>query len=181
VQAVGSLLIGTSAEEAQELQQRAAALQASGLDATFLDAAALALAEPALNVPEGGSGLLVASDAQLVSAAGWLRPGVCHVVHVGVQGAVDTVAVCRAMLLATGMEQQGSIAWLPALHACACFHGAWTGLLGYPVFLKPGMLLRHSVRRQLGVGVELLPSPWCAAERAQHCLGDAGGLQAARQ
>jgi len=63
----GSLLLATNTAEEQQLLQRKEMLREAGVDAEFLNKRALLAKEPALG-DAVHSGLLVQSDAQLVSA-----------------------------------------------------------------------------------------------------------------
>ena len=63
------MLLALSAQEGQDLQERAAMLQQNGIRATYHSQAAVAELEPALQLPHAGGALLVESDSQLVSAA----------------------------------------------------------------------------------------------------------------
>ena len=62
----GSLLLAGNDTEAEQLEERAAALKAAGLSAELLDASSLRHREPALDVHPGMTGLLLQSDAQVV-------------------------------------------------------------------------------------------------------------------
>jgi L-2-hydroxyglutarate oxidase LhgO len=65
----GSLLLATTADEVEQLQARAAMLQQQGVSGVvLLSPRELKMAEPALKLPTGSHGLLVKSDAQIVSA-----------------------------------------------------------------------------------------------------------------
>jgi L-2-hydroxyglutarate oxidase LhgO len=67
-QANGSLLLATSDSEVQQLQQRAQMLQEQGIaGVVLLSPRELQMLEPALQLPSGSRGLLVRSDAQIVS------------------------------------------------------------------------------------------------------------------
>ena len=66
-QANGSILLATDAAGADALETRAAALHAQGIAAEVLSAQQTMRAEPAVALPACGGGLLVPSDAQLVS------------------------------------------------------------------------------------------------------------------
>jgi hypothetical protein len=91
LQANGSLLLATTSEEVQQLQARAAMLQQQGVPrVVLLSPRELKMTEPALQLPTGSQGLLVKSDAQIVSA-------VCTAVGAGA-GAIVTfngVWLCR--------------------------------------------------------------------------------------
>lgn len=63
----GSMLLALTAEEGQDLQDRAAMLQQNGIRAAYHSRAAVTELEPALQLPHSGGALLVESDAQLVS------------------------------------------------------------------------------------------------------------------
>lgn len=63
------MLLALSAQEGQDLQERAAMLQSNGIKATYHSQAAVAELEPALQLPQAGGALLVESDSQLVRAA----------------------------------------------------------------------------------------------------------------
>lgn len=66
----GSLLLGTTDAEVAALQARASKLQQHGLPGVvLLSPRELAMLEPALHLPPGSRGLLVKSDAQIVSLA----------------------------------------------------------------------------------------------------------------
>ena len=64
-QATGSALLATTADEAEILVKREAALRAAGVDARFVGAAELRSAEPALRVGDAAAALFVPSDPQL--------------------------------------------------------------------------------------------------------------------
>jgi glycine/D-amino acid oxidase-like deaminating enzyme len=66
-QANGSILLATDAAGADALETRAAALHAQGIAAELLSAQQTMRTEPAVVLPACGGGLLVPSDAQLVS------------------------------------------------------------------------------------------------------------------
>lgn len=74
------MLLALSAQEGQDLQERAAMLQQNGIKATYHSQAAVAELEPALQLPQAGGALLVESDSQLVRAAHMhaLRSGDAH-------------------------------------------------------------------------------------------------------
>ncbi|DBA78931.1 hypothetical protein WJX77_006610 [Trebouxia sp. C0004] len=61
----GSMLLALTAEEGQDLQDRAAMLQQNGITAAYHSRAAVTKLEPALQLPHSGGALLVESDAQL--------------------------------------------------------------------------------------------------------------------
>lgn len=66
----GSLLLATTDAEVQQLQQRAAMLQEQGIaGVVLLSPRELQMLEPALQLPPGSRGLLVKSDAQIVSVS----------------------------------------------------------------------------------------------------------------
>jgi L-2-hydroxyglutarate oxidase LhgO len=70
LQANGSLLLATTSDEVQKLEARAAMLQHQGVPGVVsLSPRELKMAEPALKLPAGSHGLLVKSDAQIVSQA----------------------------------------------------------------------------------------------------------------
>jgi L-2-hydroxyglutarate oxidase LhgO len=70
LQANGSLLLATTSDEVQQLEARAAMLQQQGVPGVLLlSPRELKMAEPALKLPAGSHGLLVKSDAQIVSRA----------------------------------------------------------------------------------------------------------------
>ena len=60
------MLLALTAEEGQDLQDRAAMLQQNGIRAAYHSRAAVTELEPALQLPHSGGALLVESDAQLV-------------------------------------------------------------------------------------------------------------------
>lgn len=62
----GSLLLGSDERDAEQLRERAAVLNVEGVSAEFLDSRSLKAAEPALAVTPQMSGLLVATDTQIV-------------------------------------------------------------------------------------------------------------------
>lgn len=62
----GSMLLALTAQEGQDLQDRAAMLQQNGISAAYHGRAAVTELEPALQLPHSGGALLVESDAQLV-------------------------------------------------------------------------------------------------------------------
>ena len=66
-QANGSILLATDAAGVDALETRAAALHAQGIPSELLSAQQTMRAEPAVALPTCGGGLLVPSDAQLVS------------------------------------------------------------------------------------------------------------------
>jgi glycine/D-amino acid oxidase-like deaminating enzyme len=66
-QANGSILLATDAAGVDALETRAAALHAQGIPSELLSAQQTMRAEPAVVLPTCGGGLLVPSDAQLVS------------------------------------------------------------------------------------------------------------------
>ncbi len=67
LQANGSVLLATSPDEVVQLEARAAMLTQQGIKGVRLMAReALLREEPALTLPRGSAGLLVATDAQLV-------------------------------------------------------------------------------------------------------------------
>lgn len=68
VQDTGSILLGHSPLEQEELEARHALLAGAGVDAQLLDAVQLKAAEPALACCATSVGLLVPDDAQLVGA-----------------------------------------------------------------------------------------------------------------
>jgi L-2-hydroxyglutarate oxidase LhgO len=80
LQANGSLLLATTSEEVQQLEARAAMLQQQGVPGVvLLSPRELKMAEPALKLPAGSHGLLVKSDAQIVShASAGDAAGRCH-------------------------------------------------------------------------------------------------------
>lgn len=61
----GSMLIATTEEESDSLQQRQILLQNAGINARFLDAGQTKEIERALNIPGEGAGLLVPDDSQI--------------------------------------------------------------------------------------------------------------------
>ncbi len=67
VQETGSLLLATNAEERWQLEERAEQLRGEGLTPEVLDSKALREAEPSLRVSDSMSGLLLKTDAQIVS------------------------------------------------------------------------------------------------------------------
>ncbi len=67
LQDIGSILLGRTSEEEAGLEARQAMLTASGVTASLLSGSELRRLEPSLAVSSGSSGLLVDSDAQLVS------------------------------------------------------------------------------------------------------------------
>jgi L-2-hydroxyglutarate oxidase LhgO len=68
LQANGSLLLATTSDEVQKLEARAAMLQQQGVPGVvLLSPRELKMAEPALKLQAGSHGLLVKSDAQIVS------------------------------------------------------------------------------------------------------------------
>jgi glycine/D-amino acid oxidase-like deaminating enzyme len=70
-QANGSLLLATTDAEVQQLAARAVMLQQQGVKGVvLLSPRELAMLEPALVLPPGSRGLLVKSDAQIVSVWG---------------------------------------------------------------------------------------------------------------
>ncbi len=60
------MLLALTAQEGQDLQDRAAMLQQNGIRAAYHSRAAVTELEPALQLPHSGGALLVESDAQLV-------------------------------------------------------------------------------------------------------------------
>jgi L-2-hydroxyglutarate oxidase LhgO len=71
-QANGSLLLATTDTEVQQLQQRAQMLQGQGIEGVvLLSPREMQMLEPALQLPPGSRGLLVKSDAQIVSMPLW--------------------------------------------------------------------------------------------------------------
>ena len=68
-QETGSLLLANNDTEGEQLRERANQLQAEGLAPEVLSSKGLREAEPALCVSDGMSGLLLKTDAQLVSKA----------------------------------------------------------------------------------------------------------------
>ena len=60
------MLLALTAQEGQDLQDRAAMLQQNGIRAAYHSQAAVTQLEPALQLPHSGGALLVESDAQLV-------------------------------------------------------------------------------------------------------------------
>jgi L-2-hydroxyglutarate oxidase LhgO len=60
------MLLALTAQEGQDLQDRAAMLQQNGIRAAYHSQAAVTELEPALQLPHSGGALLVESDAQLV-------------------------------------------------------------------------------------------------------------------
>lgn len=67
-QANGSLLLATTDAEVQALQARAGMLQGQGVSGVvLLSPREMQMLEPALQLPAGSMGLLVKSDAQIVS------------------------------------------------------------------------------------------------------------------
>ena len=60
------MLLALTAQEGQDLQDRAAMLQQNGIRAAYHSRAAVTEFEPALQLPHSGGALLVESDAQLV-------------------------------------------------------------------------------------------------------------------
>lgn len=72
LQTTGSLLLATTASEMVQLDARAAMLQAKGVGGVrVLTRDQAACEEPALGLPQSAAGLLVESDAQIVSGPGW--------------------------------------------------------------------------------------------------------------
>jgi hypothetical protein len=70
-QANGSLLLATTDAEVQQLQARAAMLEGQGIQGVvLLSPREVQMLEPALRLPPGSRGLLVKSDAQIVSDQG---------------------------------------------------------------------------------------------------------------
>ena len=64
---IGSILLGRMQDEEAGLAARQAMLAAAGVSASLLDDVQLRSLEPSLAVSPGSSGLLVETDAQLVS------------------------------------------------------------------------------------------------------------------
>jgi len=64
-QAAGSLLLASTAAEAEDLSSRHHSLSKHGVQTKFLDAAAVRAMEPALSLPGEGAGLLAPADAQI--------------------------------------------------------------------------------------------------------------------
>lgn len=64
---MGSLLLASDALEKEQLEERAAQLQGEGLSPILLDSRELQEAEPDLQVSDSMSGLLLQTDAQIVS------------------------------------------------------------------------------------------------------------------
>ena len=60
------MLLALTAQEGQDLQDRAATLQQNGIRAAYHSQAAVTQLEPAPQLPHSGGALLVESDAQLV-------------------------------------------------------------------------------------------------------------------
>ncbi len=60
------MLLALTAQEGQDLQDRAAMLQQNGIKAAYHSQAAVMELEPALQLPPSGGALLVESDVQLV-------------------------------------------------------------------------------------------------------------------
>jgi glycine/D-amino acid oxidase-like deaminating enzyme len=65
LQATGSMLIATSAEETASLQQRQRMLQAAGVRATHVESGIVGRLEPALSLGLDCSALLVPDDLQI--------------------------------------------------------------------------------------------------------------------
>ena len=68
-QETGSLLLANGAAEGEQLHQQVKQLQAEGLTPEVLSSKALREAEPALLVTDDMTGLLLKTDAQIVSEA----------------------------------------------------------------------------------------------------------------
>jgi glycine/D-amino acid oxidase-like deaminating enzyme len=68
-QETGSLLLGQTKEEGDQLQWRHDMLSQHGIASQLLSREALRELEPGLALPQQGSGLLVQTDAQIVSAS----------------------------------------------------------------------------------------------------------------
>jgi glycine/D-amino acid oxidase-like deaminating enzyme len=66
-QEAGSLLLGQTKEEAEQLEWRHDMLAQHGITSQLLSREALKTLEPGLALPQQGSGLLVQTDAQIVS------------------------------------------------------------------------------------------------------------------
>lgn len=66
-QDIGSILLGRTRDEEASLGARQARLAAAGVSASLLNDMQLRALEPSLGVAPGSSGLLVESDAQLVT------------------------------------------------------------------------------------------------------------------
>ena len=67
LQETGSILLASDATESEQLQERAIKLQHEGLMPAVLSSQDLREAEPALRVSDDMSGLLLKTDAQIVS------------------------------------------------------------------------------------------------------------------
>lgn len=67
LQETGSILLASDATESEQLQERAIQLQYEGLTPAVLSSQDLREAEPALRVSDDMSGLLLKTDAQIVS------------------------------------------------------------------------------------------------------------------
>lgn len=136
-QATGSLLVGTTADEAAALRARVAALTGAGVEARFLGASELRVAEPHLAVPDAGGAALVPGDSQLDarSAVAFLLER-CRACAASGRYRELFRAPVRGFMRSPGGEVAGVMAGdgeVRCRQAVVVAAGAWSGLVTQPL------------------------------------------------